>query len=169
MYSRNGIISILILVLGCFGFQNILAGTVYQWTDESGNVNFSDVPPDGSVVTETREISINQHDPDNIDFEKYSIINQAKQMAEWRKQLTEERLAKRKLYLEEKRLLHELELIERSEVLAAEEYIPRNYYYAPYHFPHRLGHGVNSHPHQTHQKHPVIVTSNKRITRNKCC
>ncbi len=108
-------IFLFILSLACLGSQNALAGIVYQWTDEAGNVNFSDVPPDESVVTETRNISINEHSPDNVDFEKYSIINQAELMAEWRRQLTEERLEKKRLQLEEKRLAYEMELNSQNE------------------------------------------------------
>ena len=157
-------IPLFILTLACLGNQNTLAGTVYQWTDEAGNVNYSDVPPDGSVITETREISINQRDPDNIDLERYSIINQLERMTQWRKQLKEERLAERMLILEEKRLAHEielqLELSRRNEAIAAGEYTPRVYYYAPYRYRHHRLHGVEAHPHRIHQRH--INTSSRR-------
>ena len=83
----------------------------------------TDVPPDESVVTETREISINQHDPDNVDFEKYSIINQVEQMVEWRRQIAEEHLAKKQLILEEKRLAYEMELNRQNEAIIDEAYI----------------------------------------------
>ena len=156
--------SLFILSLVCLGNQNALAGTVYQWTDEAGNVNFSDVPPDESVVTEIREFSINQHDPDNVDFEKYSIINQLEQMAAWRRQITEERLEKKKLLLEEKRLAHEmelqLELSRRNEAIAAEVYAPRTYYYAPYRFRQHHSHRINTHPHPSNRQ--AISTPSRR-------
>jgi len=165
MHSRYRMISLFILVISCFGSQNILAGTIYQWTDEAGNVNFSDVPPSGSVATETREISINQRDPDNVDFEKYSIINQLEQMIAWRRQLAEERLAEKMIDLEEKRLAHErelqLEIIKRNEAIAADEYASRSYYFAPYQSRHHQRHGV--HPSQIHQK---PISSPSRRNRN---
>ena len=164
MNNRNIMNSLFILSLVCLGNQNALAGIVYQWIDEAGNVNFSDVPPDESVVTEMREISINQHDPDDVDFEKYSIINQVEQMAEWRRQIAEERLEKRKLILEEKRLAFEMELqrelSRRNKAIAAEEYTPRIYYYAPYQYRHHRLHGIEAHPHRIHQRH--INTSSRR-------
>jgi len=178
MNNRNTMISLFILLLACLGNQNALARTVYQWTDEAGNVNFSDVPPDKSVVTETREISINQHDPDNVDFEKYSIINQVEQMAAWRRQITEERLEKKKLILEEKRLAHEIELGRQNEAIATEEYYPRTYYYAPYRsrfnsphgFRHHSRHGIDRHPHRIdrhpHRTHRRATSTQSRRNRN---
>ena len=175
MCSRYRMISLFILVIGCLGSQNILARTIYQWTDEAGNINFSDVPPSESVTTETREISINQRDPDNVDFEKYSIINQLEQMTAWRRQLAEERLAEKMLYLEEKRLAHEIELqleiSKRNEAMAADEYASRSYYYAPYQFQHHQRHqrhGINIHPHRIHQQ-PTSTPSrrNRNIIQRK--
>jgi len=164
MNNRNTMIPLFILSLACFGSQNTLAVIVYQWIDEAGNVNFSDMSPDESVATETREISINQHDPDNVDFEKYSIINQVEQMAEWRRQLSEERLEKRRLILEEKRLAFEMELqrelSRRNEAIAAEEYTPRIYYYAPYQYRHHRLHGIEAYPHRIRQRH--INTPSRR-------
>lgn len=150
MNTKNTILPILVLSLACLVNQNALAGIVYQWTDEAGNINFSDVPPDESVTVETYEYSINQDGANNIESEQYSIISQVEQMAQWRRQLAEERLAKRVLHLEEKRLAHELEISRRNEAIAAEEYAPRSYYYVPYQFSHRRRHGIDTHPHQTH-------------------
>lgn len=163
MNNRNTMISLFILSLACLGNQNALAGTVYQWIDEAGNVNFSDVPPDESVVTETREISINQHDPDDIDFEKYSIINQLEQMAEWRRQLSEERLEKRRLILEEKRLAFEMELNRQNEAIIDEAYIPYAYTYAPYRYRQHYGHITGLHrPHiQQRQKTNFRLVANR--------
>lgn len=172
MSSRYRMIALFILVLGCLGSQNILARTIYQWTDEEGNINFSDVPPSESMTTETREISINLRDPDNVDFEKYSIINQLEQMAAWRRQLAEERLAEKMLYLEEKRLAHEIELqleiSKRNEAITADEYASRSYYYAPYRPLHHRRHGINRHQHQIQQQ-PASTPSrrNRNIIQRK--
>jgi DNA-nicking Smr family endonuclease len=107
---RNTILPVFFLLLGVLLNQNALSGTVYQWTDETGNINFSDVPPDESITAEKHEYNVEQNEESAIDLEQYSIINQAEKMAQWRRQLADERLAKRKLYLEEKRLAHEMEL-----------------------------------------------------------
>jgi len=175
MCSRNRMISLFLLVLGCLGYQNILAGTVYQWIDETGNVNFSDVPPADSPVTETHEFIIKLAAVNNIDFEQYSIINQAELMAEWRRQLADERLAKKQLYLEEKRLQHERELSEREEDYAAGYYGGGGYYYYPYQYPNRRhrgvnrDHGANILPYTANHGQAINVSSQRRITKNKCC
>jgi len=167
MCSKNRMISSLILLIGCLGNQNILAATIYQWTDETGNINFSDVPPAESVVIETHEISINLSATSNVDPDKYSIINQVEQMAEWRRQLTEERLAKKKLYLEEKRLAYEMELEKRqqNEAIATTQYIPTTHYYRPYHFLNHRQHGVNAFTHSA--KQPVNAPWRKKIAPRK--
>ena len=138
-------IFLFILSLACFGSQNALAGIVYQWTDEAGNVNFSDVPPTDLAVTEVRDISINEYSQDNIDFEKYSIINQAELMAEWRRQITEERLEKKRLLLEEKRLAYEMELNSQNEAVIHQAYIPYVYPYLPYRYSRHHGYKTGLH------------------------
>lgn len=144
-------ISLFILVLGSLGYQSILAGTVYQWTDEAGNINFSDVPPADLSTTETHEFVIEQAPDSNVNYEQYSIINQAELMAEWRRQLTDERLAKKQLYLEEKRLRQELELSERDEIYDdGYGYGSRVYYYNPYQYPNRRHHRVSTLPYPVH-------------------
>ena len=147
MSYRDRMISLFILVSGCLGYQNTLARTVYQWTDETGNTNFSDVPPAESVEVETLEFKIDQPRINNVDPEEYSIINQVERMAQWRRQLADERLAKRELYLEGKRLDQELEIIRQNEAIAAESYYqPRGYSYAPYQYPqYRSNHHRNFH------------------------
>lgn len=147
----NKRLQLLALSLAVLANQNVLAGTVYQWTDEAGNVNFSDVPPDESITTETHEYGINQDVASNIDIEKYSIISQVEQMSKWRRQLADERLAKRMLNIEEKRLALEMEISRKKEAIAAEEYAPRTYYYAPYQYSHNRRHRNHVHPHQVHQ------------------
>jgi hypothetical protein len=147
---RNTILPVFFLLLGVLLNQNALSGTVYQWTDEAGNINFSDVPPDESITAEKHEYDVEQDEESKIDLEQYSIINQAEKMAHWRRQLADERLAKRKLYLEEKRLAHEMELeiSRQNQTIAAEEYAPRSYYYAPTQFSHRRRHGYDAYSHQ---------------------
>ena len=120
MSTRNTIFPFIVLSLTCFVNQNVLAGTIYQWTDEAGNVNFSDVPPDDSITAESHEYNINQDRSYNNELDQYSIINQAEQMAQWRRQLAEERRADKQLYLEERRLDQELELSRQNEIIAAE-------------------------------------------------
>jgi len=167
MNNRKSIIYLFILSLACLGSQNTLAGIVYQWIDEAGNVNFSDVPPDESVVTELRNISINEHKPDNVDFEKYSIINQAKLMTEWRRQITEERLEKKRLRLEEKRLAYEMELNSQNQDVSYQAYVPYVYPYLPNRY--RRHHGASILPYPTHNGKTVNVTSHRGNTKNKCC
>jgi len=161
MNTRKTKIFLFILSLACFGSQNALAGIVYQWTDEAGNVNFSDVPPTDLAITEIRNISINEHSQDNVDFEKYSIINQAELMAEWRRQITEERLEKKRLLLEEKRLAYEMELNSQNEVDIHQVYIPYVYPYLPYRY--RRHHGYKTglhHPHVQHRPSQISVGRN---------
>ena len=167
MCSKNRFISSFILLIGCLGNQNILAGTIYQWTDEAGTINFGDAPPAESVITETYEISINQSDTSNVDSEKYSIINQVELMEEWRRQLTAERLAKKKLYLEEKRLAYEMELgmRQQNEVIAATQYFPTTHYYRPYHFSNHRQHGINAFSHSAQQ--PIHAPWRKKTASRK--
>jgi len=162
MNNRKTMIFLFILSWVCLGSQNALAGIVYQWTDEAGNVNFSDVPPTDLAVTETRDIIINVHSQDNVDFEKYSIINQAELMAEWRRQLTEQRLEKKRLQLEEKRLAYEMELNSQNEAVIYQAYIPYVYPYLPYRY--RRHHGYKTGLHRPHVQHR---TSQISFGRNK--
>lgn len=157
MNNRKTMIFLFILSLACFGSQNALAGIVYQWTDEAGNVNFSDVPPTDLAVTEIRDISINEYSQDNVDFEKYSIINQAELMAEWRRQITEERLEKKRLLLEEKRLAYEMELNSQNEAVIHQVYIPYVYPYLPNRY--RRHHGYKTGLHRPHVQRRVSQLS----------
>ncbi len=168
MCSRKRIISLFILVFGCIGYQNILAATIYQWTDEAGNINFSDIPTTDPMATETYEFIIKDASVNNVDFEQYSIINQAELMAEWRRQLADERLAKKQLYLEEKRLRHELELSEREEDYA-DGYGSGIYYYNPYQYRNRRHHGASILPYPAHNGRATNVSSQRRSLKSKCC
>ena len=100
----------LMLSSAMFFNQNVTAAKVYQWTDADGVVHFSDVPPADSAVTATREILFDDFAENGSNQEKYSIIDQANVMAAWRRQLTEDRLAVKRLQLEEQHLAQELEL-----------------------------------------------------------
>ena len=148
-----------------------MAATVYQWTDEDGNINFSDVPPADSTVTETHEFIIKQAAVNNVDYEQYSIINQAELMAEWRRELVDERLAKKQLYLEEKRLRHELELSEREQDYAdGYGYGSRVYYDNPYQYRNRRHHGASILPYPTHHGKTINVSApHIRNIKSKCC
>jgi len=165
MNNRKTMIFLFILSLACFGSQNALAGIVYQWTDEAGNVNFSDVPPTDLAVTEVRDISINEYSQDNIDFEKYSIINQAELMAEWRRQITEERMEKKRLLLEEKRLAYEMELNNQNETYIHQAYIPYVYpYYPSLPNRYRRNHGHKTGLHRSHIQHrPSQISVGRNI------
>ena len=70
-------------------------------------VHFSDTAPPVDNSFETREIKFDNVVPQP---EKYSIIEQANIMAEWRKQETEQLIALKKLALEKERLNQEMEL-----------------------------------------------------------
>ena len=92
-------------------------------------------------------------------------------MTEWRRQLTDERLAKKQLYLEEKRLRQELELSERDEFYD-DGYATRSYYYnTPYQLPYRRRHhGANILPYPNHHGKTVNVSApHVRNIKSKCC
>jgi len=111
-------------------YRNASAGKIYKWTDEEGGVHFSDVPPEKTSAIDMREINIDSFDDNNADPEKYSIINQADRMAERRRQITEERLTRKRLQLEERQMAQELEMIRQTELIGAQGYGPRSYSYA---------------------------------------
>ncbi|RKZ70651.1 MAG: hypothetical protein DRQ48_05980, partial [Gammaproteobacteria bacterium] len=148
---------------------NIMARTVYQWTDETGNTNFSDVPPAESVATETHEFNVYQPASNNVDLQDNSIINQVEQMSKWRREIADERLAKRELYLEQKRLDQELEIMRQNEALAAESYDePGGYYYAPYQYPqHRPYRRPYNRPEHRRYQRPGMIGGSPRHIRHK--
>jgi hypothetical protein len=69
------------------------------------------------------------------------------------------------LYLEQKRLDQELEIIRQNEALAAESYEPQGYYYAPYQYqqnrPYRRPH--HRPQHLPHNRPDVIGVAPRRI------
>jgi hypothetical protein len=142
MNIRNTLIPLFILSLALHVNQSAAATTVYHWADEEGLVHFSDVPPEDTSVFETREIKFDSFVENTPDPDRYSIINQADRMAEWRRQITEERLAMKRLQLEEKRLALEQEQSRLNGMYSTQGYYRSNpYYYTaypqPYYYPYR--------------------------------
>lgn len=131
MNIRSIKILFFILSLTFFATQNATATKVYQWADEEGVVHFSDVPPADITIIETREINFDSFENNNTDPEIYSIIALADRMAERRKQITKERLAIKRLQLEEKRLAQELEISRLNAMQRTQVYYrPQPNYYA---------------------------------------
>lgn len=103
--------------------------TVYQWKDEQGHMHYSDIPPAEVSMAAMREIHLEPFDDGNIDREKFSIINQAEQMSEQRKQREKERLAGKRAKLEKEKLAREMEMLRLDEFIRKHGYGPRPYYY----------------------------------------
>lgn len=95
------------IILLLFAWQNAMATKVYQWTDEEGITHFSDVPPAGIENTDTREIDFVDYAENVPSDDEYSIINQLERMTEWRRQASEDRMARKQLQMEEQRLADE--------------------------------------------------------------
>ncbi len=167
MNIRNTLIPIFVMFLTFYANQNAAAAKIFKWTDEEGSVHFSDVPPDDTTIIETREININISDNNNVDPEKYSIINQADRMAERRRQITEERLAEKRLQLEVKRLALELKKIRQNEIITAQEYEPYSYYYPfPQYYNYRRPHGIKTHARHIHHQ-PAHLRSSRDVHRGR--
>ena len=116
------------------------SATVYQWTDEDGIVHFSDTAPPADNSIETREIKFDSFDNGASHPEKYSIIEQANIMAEWRRQETEQRIALQKLALEKQRLNQEMELNRQNDQYTVQDgYQPGLHYYV---FPGAIGYST---------------------------
>ena len=107
---KRNLIPFLLLSFALFISQSVAAARVYQWTDADGVVHFSDAPPADVAVTATCEIQFDDFATSDASQEKYTIIDQANIMANWRRQHTEDRLAVKRLHLEEQYLAQELEL-----------------------------------------------------------
>jgi hypothetical protein len=147
--------------------QNVEAAKIFKWTDEEGGVHFSDVLPDDTTIIETRVININISNNNNVDPGKYSIINQADRMAERRRQIAEERLAKKKLQLEAKRLALELERNRQNEIITAQQYEPRSYYYTfPHRHIHHQSHGLKTHARRNHHQ-SIHLHSSRNVHRGR--
>jgi hypothetical protein len=51
-----------LMLATAFSFnQDVMAAKIYQWTDEEGVVQFSDVPPGDNTSTEIHEINFNSY------------------------------------------------------------------------------------------------------------
>ena len=139
MRANFSLIFFITVSVALFASQNALAGKVYQWMDEDGVVHFSDVAPENTATTDIREININIVHDTNADPDEYSIINQLDRMAERRRQSTEERLALKRLQIEEMRVTQEA----RQPVeISSYQYDPYIYSYGysypqPYDYYHR--------------------------------
>jgi hypothetical protein len=114
--------------------QDVMATKVFQWTDEEGVVHFSDTPPAGNQSPEVEELNFVDYTDEETVTDEYSIVNQLERMTEWRRQTTEERLAKKKLELEEKRLAQEQE----RDAYQLNSVSPREYYQPAYYYPYPM-------------------------------
>lgn len=107
MYNSTSRFSFLILAAALLAGQNAMATKVYQWTDNEGVVHFSDVPPKDDPSADIQEMEFVNFEDNGSDPDHYSISNQLQRMAEWRRQISEERLARKQLQLEEQRIAQE--------------------------------------------------------------
>lgn len=64
----------------------VQADKVYQWTDEDGVVQFSDVPPAGTDSAGVNEINLVNFSNSNRNSDQYSIMNQLETMTQWRRE-----------------------------------------------------------------------------------
>ena len=134
MAENNGILSIpgMVLTIGLFAGQNAAATTVYQWTDEDGVVHFSDIAPNDKISEGIEEIEFVDYENPAAEEDRYSISNQLERMTEWRRQVTEERLAQKQLQLEAKRLARERDASRYNNYsLGDQSYYTPSYYYPP--------------------------------------
>ena len=138
-------ITCLTLAMGLFVTQNAMAAKVYQWTDEEGVVQFSDVPPKDNTTADVQEIEFVNYAEIDAGSDEYSITNQLERMTEWRRQITEERLARRQLQLEAERLAQEKNANRYSDI-NTRSYTPVYYYPSPSYFPHNMNWHGHHHP-----------------------
>lgn len=146
MNLNNPLFPLFIISLIFFANQNAMAGKVYQWTDGEGVVHFSDMPPSDSTPVEVQEIDLVSYAGNDTDPDEYSIINQLERMSERRRQNTEERLAIKRLQLEEQRLAQEMENRRYDVISSTPRYAPFTYSYVysrPYnYYPRRNFHNL---------------------------
>lgn len=109
--------------------QDAMAAKIYQWTDEEGVVHFSDVPPSDNASIEIQEINFVNYAANESNPDEYSIVNQLERMSEWRRRTEEERLARKQLQLEEKRLAQEMNSYRLIDPPSTRVYYPSVYYY----------------------------------------
>ena len=149
---KRALISCLVLSATVFISQIAAAATVYQWTDADGVVHFSDEPPADSLTNATREINFDEFADTASSLEKYSIIEQADLMAEWRRQNSEDHQALKRLELEEKHMDQEMELNR----LKAQQQLDENNRLRPHYFvfPQPLFDNNHRHDHVLEQPDP---------------
>ena len=157
MSFRNKLIPLFIISMVFLANQNAMAGKVYQWTDEEGVVHFSDIAPADQVPAEVQVIDLVSYAESDVDTDEYSIVNQLERMAERRRQNTEERLAIKKVQLEEQRLAQEMDSRQYN-VISAPVYNPFAYTYAysqPYiYYQRRNFHKNNFHKNPGYNSNP---------------
>jgi len=108
---KNTLIPLAFLTATALFSHPAVAGKAYQWTDTDGVVHFSDAPPaDVSAVTDAHEIDTGEYTSTDSENNRYSIIDQANIMQEWRRQSNADRLAEKKLELEQQQLSQDQEL-----------------------------------------------------------
>lgn len=112
-------------------YTNSISEKAYQWKDSEGNVHFSDAQPNDAITVEINELEFDQFDENTADAEKYSIVNQADRMRNYRLQLIEEREDRERAKLEQYRIAQEQEILRMEEQLRKQGYGPKPYYY-PY-------------------------------------
>jgi len=141
----------LLLAVLVLSGQDAMAAKVYQWTDGEGVVHFSDTPPEDSTSTEIKEIEFVDYAMRDTDPDEYSIINQLKRLAEWRKQVEEERIARKQLQLEAKRLAQEKNSYRLYDSISSPSYYMPSYSYSyPAYYPYPGFFGGN---HKWHGHH----------------
>ena len=153
--------SVLVPLFASLVFHGANADTVYQWTDEEGIVHFSDVPPGEIEPGDVREITIASYEDPDADPDRYSIINQVERMEERRRQLAEERLAKKQLQLEARRLAQQEAISNSYAFSTVPEYQtyylysgPRRSYFSPRGIYHRKDRGYgyfSGHQYRNHR------------------
>jgi len=89
-------------------------GKVYQWVDGPGEIHLSDTPPTDNSITTINEIILESYES-SPEPERYSVINQATNIEEYRIKLMRDRLAKKRIKFEEMMIAHERKMIKQIE------------------------------------------------------
>lgn len=131
---KNTLIPLALLTAAALFSHPAVAGKAYQWTDTDGVVHFSDAPPaDVTAVTDAHEIDTGEYSSADSGKDRFSIIDQANIMQEWRRQSNADRLANKKLELEQQQLSQEMELNREQTKQRELEYLqPRPLFVYPY-------------------------------------
>ena len=125
--NRKTSLTIIAIIWGSLqGNVGVQAATIYQWTDDFGTVHFSDTPPAAASQTVSREIEFDEFNHRDISEELISLNELSDTLADQRQQLASERMERKRLYLEEKRLDREIESARLDKLMED------HYYYRPY-------------------------------------